>query len=763
MTDLTLLHPEPAPPASTADGPSFDETTSATADRGLHGGFGGSRGRTAAELEGAGDAEAIAVFDRTLAHMRAALTGVPQSEPDGRDEPAMNDADEDEADDELDRDATDVVLDHAFGTTSSFGGPRTRLSLDKIVVAALVADATARHPDLLRIIADGSGVVMLDAPKGIVFDDVRSVLEALAEMSGTPCSIAARIDPDRNEVADDDRCLVVMNTARNASFCEPSEAASALRYAGFGVIAVREVGRDAKGNLADLIEIADHRIDLRLRPSLIKAILRITIRDAADRIDAVSDRIEKVADDVTIADLKTVIAPRRDLKVVVSDLEARIAKRRRHGDGDTPTLEELPGYGSVKAFGLAVAKDLRAYRDGGLPWTQIDPGFVLNGPPGAGKTLFVQALAKSADVPLVIGSLAAWQADRGGHLGDMLRAMRQTFQEARRHKACVLLIDELDSVGDRATFDERHRSYSVQVLNALLELLDGTEPRDGVLVIGATNYASRIDDALLRPGRLDRVIEVGLPDRHELAAILRFHLRGDLAGADLMPAALLLRGGSGADAAGAVRRARATARRANRPLGLSDLFDAAAQGRSLPTGEARYRIAVHEAGHAVIGHALDLGSPGALSIHANGGSAEMTMEDWPIITPQRAQAYMIYCLAGRAAEQRILGSVCAGAGGSAESDLARATMIAARAVGSWGLGDGPPLWIGAIETDRALETAVARLHGSIRPMLAKAETEAAELVERHEETILAIAARLETAGYLEGGEVEPFIRGVELS
>ncbi|WP_328804124.1 ATP-binding protein [Roseibium aggregatum] len=117
---------------------------------------------------------------------------------------------------------------------------------------------------------------------------------------------------------------------------------------------------------------------------------------------------------------------------------------------------------------------------------------------------------QAAVANLVASSLAQWQA--AGHLGDLLKAMRRTFAEARKKAPCVLFIDEFDSVGDRATAGGDNALYIIEKINGLLECLDGVEDREGVVVVGACNHPHRIDPALLRPGRLERTVLIPLPD-----------------------------------------------------------------------------------------------------------------------------------------------------------------------------------------------------------------------------------------------------------
>lgn len=227
-------------------------------------------------------------------------------------------------------------------------------------------------------------------------------------------------------------------------------------------------------------------------------------------------------------------------------------------------LGQLHGMDEAVTWGMALARDLAEYRRGVLPWSAVDRGVLLYGPPGTGKTTFAKALAGSCGVPLISGTLSQWQA--AGYLNDLLKAMRAAFAEARAAAPAILFIDEIDSFGDRTRFTHDNKDYSIQVVNGLLEELDGIGGREGVVVVGACNHPGRLDPAITRSGRLDRAIAIPVPDQQALVRILRHHLGVDLPDVGLSTAALLALGGTGADCERWVRGARRRARHAGRDL-----------------------------------------------------------------------------------------------------------------------------------------------------------------------------------------------------
>lgn len=469
---------------------------------------------------------------------------------------------------------------------------------------------------------------------------------------------------------------------------------------------------------ADLLRACDVRLDVgTLDPTAIaRVVASVTGTTPRTRVGAASARL------CDPNDLRLAVTGRRGPDGSTAALRRILAAKVPTRSG--PRLEDLSGYEEAKVWGLALVEDLRRWRAGGIPFSDCESSILLSGPPGVGKTQFAAALARSAGLPLLAGSLGQWQAARDGHLGHTLGAMRAFFDRAR-YAPCVVLIDEIDSFGDRSRFPADHRDYSTQVVNALLELLDGAAGREGIVVVAATNNPDAVDPAIRRPGRLDRHVRIGLPGVDALRGILRTCLGRTLPRADLTPAAVEARGMSGADIAAAVRRAAGSARRAGRRMSMADLMAAVAGGRGPVPVHVRLRTAIHEAGHGLA--LLRLRSAGRieLSLHAGGGITEAFGDiDLYDQTERSIENFLTVVLAGRAAEEEALGDVSAGA----VSDLASATQVAALMEVRWGfsrkhslvsLGDGDVVdvarmpWLAGPIQER-LQAAYDRARGLMR-------------------------------------------------
>jgi SpoVK/Ycf46/Vps4 family AAA+-type ATPase len=358
------------------------------------------------------------------------------------------------------------------------------------------------------------------------------------------------------------------------------------------------------------------------------------------------------------------------------------------------TLEDMHGYGEAKNWGVQLAQDIDGWRQSLITWDDVDRGALLYGPPGCGKTIFAKGLAGSCGVELVVASAARWQAK--GHLGDYLKAMRSSFDEARRKSPAILFIDEFDSIGSReSATGSDHHDYKRQAINALLECLDPSEGREGVVVVGATNDLDAIDPALLRAGRLEVTIEIPLPDDMARTAILRQHLRGHKIDGDLASFVSASRGWSGADIEKLARDARRLSRRYDVPMSENALMTVLPARRALSATEMR-RMAVHEAGHALVCVLLSAAHLTHVYIEdhvsENGahqvlGKACFTPQEDVVRTIEFYLDRIAMLLGGIAAETVVYGGHCDGAGGAANSDLALASDIATMIERHFGLGE----------------------------------------------------------------------------
>lgn len=426
-----------------------------------------------------------------------------------------------------------------------------------------------------------------------------------------------------------------------------------------------------------------------------------------------------------------------------------------------PTLSRLHGMDEAVRWGLDLARDLRLFAESKISWGDVDRGCLLSGPPGVGKTLFARALAQTCDVPLVSGSYSEWHGTGSAHQGDLLKAMRRTFSKARDSAPCILFIDETDSFPNRATITHHYVEWETQVVNGLLAEIDGVEGREGVVVIGACNHPEKLDPALIRSGRFDRHIRLSLPDRPALSAILREHLGPDLQGVDLSEAAMAGTGGTGADCEKWVRGARRRARTGGRDMVPRDLLDEIG-GAENRTDAELWIAAVHEAGHAVAISALRPGTVRAVSIRGDdGGFTDGGRMRSRYLRETDLQQHLIILLAGRAAEEEVLGVASSGAGGQYGSDLERATWLAVTADTAFGFAAGGGLlWRGMPDARElpAILAANAELADRVRVRLDDAYAVVRELMRAYAAAVQDLASVLVTRRVLDGARAENIVR-----
>jgi cell division protease FtsH len=430
------------------------------------------------------------------------------------------------------------------------------------------------------------------------------------------------------------------------------------------------------------------------------------------------------------------------------------------------TLDELHGLDEAVAWAKSTIVDIEAWRRGEIAWDALDAGIVVSGPPGTGKTLFAKLASSAMGLPLIAATLAKWQGSGEAHLGHLLRAMRKDFDEARAKAPAVIFIDELDSFPNRSGLTHSYKDYVIEVVNAFIEQLDGIQGRQGLIFIGATNDVSRCDPAIVRSGRLNRIIKVRLPEPRDIEKMLRVRLRGELADESLEEISLLAIGSSGADVERIVKDARRFARHEERTLSPLDLRHAVLGSDEDVSPEQLERASVHEAGHIIIAVIHN----GPKDIHAvvagsrdSAGFVAARHPEFMAGTLEEYRRTLQGLLAGRAAEELEMGAAGSGAGGSRTSDLALATRIAAAMVGSFGhVGPHPLLFLADhFETYSILDHAYLR--AAAHQELSAAFEEAKRVLEQHRTALKQVSTVLQTRGRIDGIEVAEIIEAATAS
>ena len=335
----------------------------------------------------------------------------------------------------------------------------------------------------------------------------------------------------------------------------------------------------------------------------------------------------------------------------------------------------------------------------------IPRGVLMVGQPGTGKTLLAKAIAGEAKVPFFSISGSDFVEM---FVGVGASRVRDMFEQAKKQAPCIIFIDEIDAVG-------RHRGAGLggghdereQTLNQLLVEMDGFEGNDGIIVIAATNRPDVLDPALLRPGRFDRQVVVGLPDIRGREQITKVHMR-KVPVADDVDASIIARGTpgfSGADLANLVNEAALFAARGGKRLVSMEEFDKAkdkimmgAERKSMVMSEKeKLNTAYHEAGHAIVGRLMPDHDPVyKVTIIPRGRALGVTMflpeEDRYSMSAQGIRSQISSLFGGRIAEEITLGSDHVTTGAS--NDIERATHLARSMVTKWGLSEklGPLMY-----------------------------------------------------------------------
>jgi len=459
------------------------------------------------------------------------------------------------------------------------------------------------------------------------------------------------------------------------------------------------------------------------------------------------------------------------------------SRARHHAEGEVKvTFADVAGVDEAKEEVGELVEFLRdpdKFRQLG---GRIPRGVLMVGPPGTGKTLLSRAIAGEARVPFFSISGSDFVEM---FVGVGASRVRDLFEQAKKQAPCIIFIDELDAVGRRrgaglgGGHDERE-----QTLNQLLVEMDGFEGKEGIIVIAATNRPDVLDPALLRPGRFDRQVVVGLPDILGREQILRLHMRALPVAVDVEPRVIArgTPGFSGADLANLVNEAALLTARQNLHQVSMEMFERAkdkvlmgAERRSLVMSEEMKRLtAYHEAGHAILGFLVPEQDPvHKVSIIPRGRALGLTLflpeQDRYSSSRRRIESQITCLFGGRLAETLIFGPDAVTTG--AQNDIQRATSLARGMVTKWGLSDnlGPMAYEdedeeiflgGAVTRHRAQSKATEEsIDREVRAIIDRNYNRAQQLLMAHMDTLHKLAAALLAHETLNWEQIKAILEG----
>ena len=365
------------------------------------------------------------------------------------------------------------------------------------------------------------------------------------------------------------------------------------------------------------------------------------------------------------------------------------------------SFDDIAGIDEAKAEFEEIVSFLKEPERYTLVGAKIPKGVLLVGPPGTGKTLLAKAIANEASVPFysVAGSEFVEM-----FIGIGAARIRDLFKKASENTPCIVFIDEIDAVGrERGAGIGGGNDEREQTLNQLLTEMDGFKENKGVIVVGATNRVDILDAALLRPGRFDRQITVGLPDRLGRLGILKVHARNKPLNEDVSLVQLANRtpGFSGADLANLLNESAILATRYKKQTITKNEVNEAADriiggiaGSTMEDTKNKKLIAYHEVGHAIVGSLLENHDDvEKVTLIPRGGAKGLTWfapeEDQTLVSRSQLLARIITTLGGRVAEKVVFGDPEITTGAS--NDLQQVTNIARQMVTRYGMSSIGPI------------------------------------------------------------------------